>query len=89
MLTTILLPLDGSPLAERAVPYAETLARAAGAKVILLRVPAPTSYWDPEPRPGSRPGSVPKLRWARSRSASASAAWRSSRPCATTWRLPP
>ena len=44
MLTTILLPLDGSPLAERALPYAETLARAAGARLILLRVPAPTSY---------------------------------------------
>lgn len=33
----ILVPLDGSPLAERALPYAESLARATEARVVLLR----------------------------------------------------
>jgi nucleotide-binding universal stress UspA family protein len=34
---TILLPLDGSALAERAVPFAATLARKAGWSIVLLR----------------------------------------------------
>jgi nucleotide-binding universal stress UspA family protein len=39
---TILVPLDGSPLAERALPFAQDLAQAAGARLILLRaVPLP------------------------------------------------
>jgi nucleotide-binding universal stress UspA family protein len=33
----ILVPLDGSPLAERALPYAETLARSHGAQLVLVR----------------------------------------------------
>lgn len=37
MLRTILVPLDGSSLSERAVPYAQTLARAGGARLIFLR----------------------------------------------------
>jgi nucleotide-binding universal stress UspA family protein len=37
MLKRILVPLDGSPLAERALPYARTLAQAAGARIWLLR----------------------------------------------------
>jgi nucleotide-binding universal stress UspA family protein len=37
MRTTILVPLDGSPLAERALPYATALARGTGARLILLR----------------------------------------------------
>jgi nucleotide-binding universal stress UspA family protein len=37
MFTTILVPLDGSSLAERAVPYAEKLARATGATLTLVR----------------------------------------------------
>lgn len=37
MFTTILVPLDGSPLAERAVPYAERLAQATGATLVLVR----------------------------------------------------
>jgi nucleotide-binding universal stress UspA family protein len=36
--TTYLVPLDGSPLAERALPYALALARAAHGRLILLHV---------------------------------------------------
>jgi nucleotide-binding universal stress UspA family protein len=42
----ILVPLDGSPLSERALPVATALARAFGGEIILLRVldiPTPTS----------------------------------------------
>jgi nucleotide-binding universal stress UspA family protein len=34
---TILVPLDGSPLAERALPYAEALARPGGGRLVLVR----------------------------------------------------
>ncbi|MBI3971130.1 MAG: universal stress protein [Chloroflexi bacterium] len=34
---TILVPLDGSPLSERALPYAELLARESGGRLLLLR----------------------------------------------------
>ncbi len=34
---TILVPLDGSTLAERALPFAEVLARASGARLVLPR----------------------------------------------------
>src|SRR5688500_20136492 len=37
MMKRILLPLDGSPLAEQAIPYATALARSAPAHVILVR----------------------------------------------------
>jgi len=37
MLRTLLVPLDGSVLAERALPYASRLARAAGARLLLMR----------------------------------------------------
>ena len=37
MFTTIMVPLDGSANAERAVPYAEKLARATGATLALVR----------------------------------------------------
>jgi nucleotide-binding universal stress UspA family protein len=37
MMRTILLPLDGSSLSERALPYATSLARRSGARIILLR----------------------------------------------------
>jgi nucleotide-binding universal stress UspA family protein len=38
MYSTVLVPLDGSPLAERALPYAARLARAAHTRLVLLRV---------------------------------------------------
>ncbi|HXG35978.1 MAG TPA: universal stress protein [Dehalococcoidia bacterium] len=36
MLKTVLVPLDGSPLAEGVLPYAESLAQASGAELFLL-----------------------------------------------------
>lgn len=42
MLRTILAPLDGSPLAERALPFAATLARTQSARLVL--VPATTVH---------------------------------------------
>jgi nucleotide-binding universal stress UspA family protein len=36
MLKTILVPLDGSPLAERPLPYATTLARRSGGHIVLV-----------------------------------------------------
>jgi nucleotide-binding universal stress UspA family protein len=37
MFTQILIPLDGSDVAERALPYVEELARRFGSTVLLLR----------------------------------------------------
>jgi nucleotide-binding universal stress UspA family protein len=37
MYRKIMVPLDGSPLAERALPYAEVLARRSGAALVLMR----------------------------------------------------
>jgi nucleotide-binding universal stress UspA family protein len=37
MYTTILVPLDGSSVAERALPFAQTLAKATGARLLLVR----------------------------------------------------
>ncbi len=42
MYRSILLTLDGSPFAERALPYARMIAEASQARVILLRVVSPT-----------------------------------------------
>lgn len=39
MYKVILVPLDGSPLAEAVLPHAEALAKSEGAGVVLLRVP--------------------------------------------------
>jgi nucleotide-binding universal stress UspA family protein len=44
MFNRILVPLDGSTLAERAIPHAEKFARIFGASIILLQVLEPTSY---------------------------------------------
>jgi nucleotide-binding universal stress UspA family protein len=40
MYQTVLVTLDGSPLAERAVPFAVTLARASGGRLVLARAAA-------------------------------------------------
>jgi nucleotide-binding universal stress UspA family protein len=40
MFTTVLVPTDGSPLAERALPFAEELAQAADGRLVLLRAAA-------------------------------------------------
>ncbi|MDQ3854910.1 MAG: universal stress protein, partial [Chloroflexota bacterium] len=37
MISNVLVPLDGSELAERALSYAEAIGRIAGAKLILVR----------------------------------------------------
>ncbi|MHB1355169.1 MAG: universal stress protein [Anaerolineae bacterium] len=44
MFSRILVPLDGSALAERTIPHAEQFARLFGADIILLQVLEPTSY---------------------------------------------
>jgi nucleotide-binding universal stress UspA family protein len=49
----ILLTLDGSPLAERAIPHAVALARACGAQLALLRV-VPLAYPHGDPYAYSR-----------------------------------
>jgi nucleotide-binding universal stress UspA family protein len=48
MYRTILVPLDGSALAERALAYAQILAKAAGARLALLRVVEPRPFTDSE-----------------------------------------
>ena len=49
----ILVPLDGSPLAERALPLARVLAKAGQAQLILLRVISPPTGHDPGDADGS------------------------------------
>lgn len=39
MYKVILVPLDGSPLAEAVLPHAEALAKSENAEIVLLRVP--------------------------------------------------
>ena len=39
MYKKILVPLDGSPLAEAVLPHAEALAKSEGAEIVLLSVP--------------------------------------------------
>jgi nucleotide-binding universal stress UspA family protein len=56
MFTRILVPLDGSPLAEGAIPHAELFARIFGSSIILLQVLDPTSYQE-------MPNAVEPLRW--------------------------
>jgi nucleotide-binding universal stress UspA family protein len=56
MFTRILVPLDGSPLAEGAIPHAELFARIFGSNIILLQVLDPTSYQEV-------PNAVEPLRW--------------------------
>ncbi len=56
MFTRILVPLDGSPLAEVVLPHAELFARIFGASIYLLRVLEPISYHE-------NPAAVDPLRW--------------------------
>ena len=46
MFQRIVVPLDGSRRAERAIPVAARIARASGGSVVLLRVVSiATDYW--------------------------------------------
>lgn len=56
MFNRILLPLDGSLLAERAIPHAMQFARIFGSNIILLRVLNPISYQE-------NPAAVDPLKW--------------------------
>ena len=56
MFNRILVPLDGSPLAEGSIPHAELFARIFGSSIILLQVLDPTSYQE-------MPNAVDPLRW--------------------------
>lgn len=56
MFNRILVPLDGSSLAERALPHAEEFARIFGSTIILLQVLDPTSFHE-------NPNPVDPLSW--------------------------
>jgi nucleotide-binding universal stress UspA family protein len=56
MFNRILIPLDGSPLAEQAIPHAELFARIFRSNIILLQVLEPTSYHE-------NPKAVDPLTW--------------------------
>src|SRR4030065_2532397 len=56
MFTKILVPLDGSSLAEGALPHAELFALIFNASIVLLQVLDPTSYQE-------MPNAVDPLRW--------------------------
>ena len=56
MFKRILVPLDGSGLAERAIPHAVQFARIFGASIVLLQVLEPTSYHE-------NPSAVDPLSW--------------------------
>lgn len=60
MYRTILVPVDGSPLSERALPCAEIIARANGARIVLLEVVSETIPHDN----GDTPGGADELRAA-------------------------
>jgi nucleotide-binding universal stress UspA family protein len=57
MAENILVPLDGSELAESALPHAEGVAKALGWSVILLQIVSGDP--GPHPRPGSAPIEAP------------------------------
>jgi len=52
---TILVPLDGSPLAEHALRFARTIAQASGARLLLLRVTTSADATDPAHHSGKAP----------------------------------
>ena len=56
MFNRILVPLDGSKLAERAIPHAERFARIFGSTIVLLQVLEPSSYQE-------NPNPVDPLSW--------------------------
>jgi len=56
MFNRILIPLDGSTLAERAIPHAEHFARIFGASIVLLRVLQATSHYE-------NPNPIDPLSW--------------------------
>lgn len=56
MFNRILVPLDGSMLAERAIPHAEQFARIFGSSIILLQVLDPISYHE-------NPNPIDPLSW--------------------------
>lgn len=56
MFNRILVPLDGSTLAERAVPHAEQFARIFGSTIVLLQVLDPTSFHE-------NPNPIDPLNW--------------------------
>ena len=56
MFNRILVPLDGSTLAERAIPHAEQFARIFGSTILLLQVLDPTSFHE-------NPSPVDPLSW--------------------------
>ncbi len=56
MFNRILVPLDGSTLAERAIPHAEQFARLFGSTIVLLQVLDPTSFHE-------NPNAVDPLSW--------------------------
>ncbi|HWR65006.1 MAG TPA: universal stress protein [Bellilinea sp.] len=56
MFNRILVPLDGSTLAERAIPHAEEFARIFGSSIVLLQVLDPTSFHE-------NPSAVDPLSW--------------------------
>src|ERR1041385_5259457 len=69
---TVVVPLDGSPLAERALPIAATIARRCGAQLVLIRVHEPPRLaiayaydWDAERRLGQASARGPRLDPAR------------------------
>lgn len=56
MFNRILVPLDGSTLAERVIPHAEQFARIFGSSIMLLQVLDPTSFHE-------NPSAVDPLSW--------------------------
>ena len=58
MFKRILVPLDGSPRAERALPIAARIARASGGTVMLLHVVTAANEFGPYQRPSTLPREV-------------------------------
>lgn len=58
MFKRILVPLDGSPRAERALPMAARIARASGGTVLLLQVVPAANEFGPYQRPSTLPREV-------------------------------